>query len=825
MTTTRKQPSETPEIFGPYEVYERLGVGGMATVHRAKERGIEGFERIVALKRLLPHLAEDASFVRSFVREAKLASMLQHANIVQLYELGRVGHVLFISMEYIEGRDIRKILRRARKVAGPPPISVFLSLMTQLCEALDYAHRRQDGDGQPLGLVHRDVSPSNLLVTLSGHLKVIDFGIAKAQSSHLKTQTGRIKGKLAYMGPEAIRGQELDARSDIFSAGVIAHELLTARPLFATKNEYQTLLRVQRAEIEPPSTFNPDCPPELDQIVLRALERDPADRWQTAGELRDDLERLRVYLGTSASNRDVSAWVDWAFSLDAPPSATLGGRRPHGTSSFSSISDTMPSSSFSPISRSDALGAGASPGDVVALPGVPERGARGAQASRDDEEAAADLAWGSPDEEAAAAEPVLLDDIPDVSGKFAAAAVPASGPAALAVSGTVTTSAVGTGTSARPGAAPAPKARRGHVLLAGAAILAALAGVIAYTTLRPGDDAASAPPPVTTAVMKFAVEPADALITVQGYGEHQGAPLRLEVDAPGTYQVEIQREGYKNYVSQIELERNEIRSVQVVLEAGGSDKASLAVRSSPPAQQVALDGELLGQRTPVNLEVSPGPHVLAIVGDDGGELWRHEFEAAASTQYEFHPALRDPGDAVADAEEGERQRRRRRQRDERGRAEQAVADGARQPATSAAGPAATPAVSGASGDRPRPSSITAGTSVLDSLSMTAPPALPEPAKSDERKGPRMVSAKKMERVSGSLPRLSAGKGELPARVKALLCVDTRGAVSSVKIYDDMRTALRSELQHGLRRWRYEPYKENGKPVPVCFGVMFRTGAR
>src|SRR6185295_11598595 len=217
------------EQFGPYVVYERLGVGGMATVHRALERGIEDFERIVALKRLLPHLAEDASFVKSFVREAKLASMLQHANIVQLYELGRVGTTYFISMEYIDGRDIRRILRQARKVTGPPTINVTLSLLIQLSDALDYAHLRHDDDtGEPLHLVHRDVSPSNLLVTKSGHLKVIDFGIAKAQSQQLRTQTGRVKGKLAYMAPEAISGKELDSRSDIFSVGVIAHELLTA---------------------------------------------------------------------------------------------------------------------------------------------------------------------------------------------------------------------------------------------------------------------------------------------------------------------------------------------------------------------------------------------------------------------------------------------------------------------------------------------------------------------------------------------------------------------------------------------------------------------
>src|SRR5882757_9199776 len=204
------------EQFGPYLVYERLGVGGMATVHRALERGIEGFERVVALKRLLPHLAADASFIKSFVREAKLASLLNHVNIVQLFELGRVGTQYFISMEHIDGRDIRRILRHARKVSGAPPINITVGLIAQLLEALDYAHTKNDDEGHPLGLVHRDVSPSNLLVTSAGHLKVNDFGIAKAQSSQLRTQTGRVKGKLAYMAPEAIAGsRDLDARSDL----------------------------------------------------------------------------------------------------------------------------------------------------------------------------------------------------------------------------------------------------------------------------------------------------------------------------------------------------------------------------------------------------------------------------------------------------------------------------------------------------------------------------------------------------------------------------------------------------------------------------------
>src|SRR5262245_7770720 len=239
--STTVDGSRITEEFGPYVIYERLGLGGMATVHRAKKRGIEGFERMVALKRLLPHLAEDADFVKSFVREAKLASLLIHANVVQIYELGRVGPIYFISMEYVEGHDLRRILRQARRVAGIPPLGVVLTLLAEICEALDFAHTFTDEQGQAVGIVHRDVSPSNVIVSKTGHVKVIDFGIAKATSQQLRTQTGRVKGKLGYMSPEAALGRPLDSRSDIFSTGVLAHELLTARPLFASKNDFETL--------------------------------------------------------------------------------------------------------------------------------------------------------------------------------------------------------------------------------------------------------------------------------------------------------------------------------------------------------------------------------------------------------------------------------------------------------------------------------------------------------------------------------------------------------------------------------------------------------
>jgi serine/threonine protein kinase len=369
------------EHFGPYLVFERLGVGGMATVHRALQQSDSGLDRVVALKRLLPHLAEDASFIKSFVREAKLASLLSHVNIVQIYELGRVGSEYFITMEYIDGRDVRQVLRHARKVSGPPPLHVTVGLLLQLAEALDYAHNKVDDEGHPLGLVHRDVSPSNLLVTSAGHLKVIDFGIAKAQSSQLRTQTGRVKGKLAYMAPEAVSGsKDLDARSDLWAAGVILHELLTARPLFASKNEYQTLLKVQRGDIMPPSTFNQACPPEVDAIVLKALARDPDNRFARASELRDELIAVRKQYGLATGFRDIAGWIDWAFALEQP--GQFSGAHTTGVSSVHSV--------------------------------VRHKTPRPPRNHEEDE--AVELVWGS-GEVRSESGPLLLDDVPDVSGK------------------------------------------------------------------------------------------------------------------------------------------------------------------------------------------------------------------------------------------------------------------------------------------------------------------------------------------------------------------------------------------------------------------------
>jgi serine/threonine protein kinase len=308
-----KEENKKPELFGPYEVYERIGVGGMATVHRAKKQGIEGFERVVALKRMLSHLADDETFIKSFVREARLASQLQHGNIIHIYDLGRVGRVYYIAMEYVRGRDLRKILKQSAYATGPMPLAMMLMLARQLCDALDYAHGLADENGEPLGLVHRDVSPSNILIAADGHLKIIDFGIAKATSSSLRTLSGRVKGKFAYMAPEAIQGKQLDRRTDIFAVGTVAHEMLTARPLFATKNQFDTIRKITQEEVKPPSYYNPECPPDLDEIIMTALAKSPDERWQTAGAMHRALDHVAKNHGLQTTNREIAEWMEWAF--------------------------------------------------------------------------------------------------------------------------------------------------------------------------------------------------------------------------------------------------------------------------------------------------------------------------------------------------------------------------------------------------------------------------------------------------------------------------------------------------------------------------------
>jgi serine/threonine protein kinase len=303
-----------PIPFGKYYLLERINVGGMAEVFKAKATGVEGFERMVAVKRILPSIAEDEEFITMFIDEAKIAVQLTHANIAQIFDLGRFNDSYYIALEFVHGKDLRAIFNRARTRGEPLPIPMACYSIMKLCEGLDYAHNKKEAAGTALNLVHRDVSPQNILVSYEGEVKIIDFGIAKAAGKAGKTQAGILKGKFGYMSPEQVQGMEIDRRSDIFGVGICLYELLTGERLFVGESDFATLEKVRNVEIMPPSTYNRRIPEELEQIVMRALARDRGERHQTAMSLHDDLQAFMYTSGNFFGRRDLSVYMQRVFA-------------------------------------------------------------------------------------------------------------------------------------------------------------------------------------------------------------------------------------------------------------------------------------------------------------------------------------------------------------------------------------------------------------------------------------------------------------------------------------------------------------------------------
>jgi serine/threonine protein kinase len=271
----------------------------MAVVHRASIELENDELREVALKRLLPQFADDKRFVDDLIREGKLAAQLEHPNIVRILELGRIGRTYFIAMDLVRGQPLMTLMRKAHQKRLRPSIPIVIALMSEMLDALDHAHDAK--------IVHRDLTPSNLIVTNEGHLKIIDFGVAKALAGNLQTSSGLAKGKLGYMSIEAINGKQLDTRADIFSAGVVMWELTAMKRLFRGNTDLELIHAIRVQKLDRPSIHNPECPPELDDVIMRSLAKVREDRWGTAGEMIVLLAGLRERYPAAA--RDVRDWM------------------------------------------------------------------------------------------------------------------------------------------------------------------------------------------------------------------------------------------------------------------------------------------------------------------------------------------------------------------------------------------------------------------------------------------------------------------------------------------------------------------------------------
>ena len=309
MSSSNERP--LPARIGRYEILRRLAQGGMAEVFLGRVVGTGGYQKLVAIKRILPHLAEDKSFVGMFIDEARISAGLSHSNIAQIFDFGQAGSSFFIAIEHVRGVNLRAILNGFRKRDKVPPPAMVATIMARVASALDYAHAKKDDNGRPLRIIHRDVSPSNVLVSFEGEVKLIDFGIAKAVKRTQETAVGTLKGKSSYMSPEQVTGQPVDHRSDIFSFGTVLFELLTGEHPFRATDELITLDRIREAKPVRPRELVPAVAPELEAICLRALSKNPGERHATAGEMEQQLDHFCQE--HPLSRRELSAWVKRAF--------------------------------------------------------------------------------------------------------------------------------------------------------------------------------------------------------------------------------------------------------------------------------------------------------------------------------------------------------------------------------------------------------------------------------------------------------------------------------------------------------------------------------
>jgi serine/threonine protein kinase len=285
---------EATESYGRYRLIERIGKGGMAEVFRAYVEGFEAFRNVFVIKRIRPEKSDSAEFVEMFVQEARISALLHHPNIVEVYDFGQIGGEYFMAMEYLRGKDLSTVMRALRlaHAAVPPPVAACVA--QQIALGLHHAHHARLRSGQPAEIVHRDVTPSNIMLLRSGGVKVLDFGIAKAAQMAVTSavRKGRVKGKLAYLSPEQVRNDELDGRSDVFSLGVVLWEMLVGQRLFAGDNEFQTLRNVLLQPVPPPSSKRAGVPAALDAIAARALQRDRDRRTPSAQAMADELQAV-----------------------------------------------------------------------------------------------------------------------------------------------------------------------------------------------------------------------------------------------------------------------------------------------------------------------------------------------------------------------------------------------------------------------------------------------------------------------------------------------------------------------------------------------------
>lgn len=331
MSTRDASMEGLPCRFGKYTLIRKLATGGMAELFLAIQKSVAGFEKLVVIKRILPAMNQDRAFVDMLLHEARVAATLSHPNIVQVFDVGSVDGTYFIAMEHVHGEDLRSIVRQMKKKDEIEfPLEHALAILIGMCAGLAYAHEKRDLDGTPLNIVHRDISPQNVVVAFTGDVKIVDFGIAKSNVERPgQTKSGRLKGKIPYMSPEQARGDAIDWRSDVFATGVMLFELTTGKRLFKAASDFETLKLICERDYPTPSQVRDGYPAELEAIVMRALERKREDRWQSAREMQAAIEEFVRAERVPVSNIALSQFMQRIFAekLASQKEALLQGKQ------------------------------------------------------------------------------------------------------------------------------------------------------------------------------------------------------------------------------------------------------------------------------------------------------------------------------------------------------------------------------------------------------------------------------------------------------------------------------------------------------------------
>jgi len=318
-----------PRPFGHYFILEKIAQGGMAEIFKGLTYDFMGLKKFIVIKRILPHIAANKEFIDMLVSEAKIAVNLSHGNIAQVFDLGKVGNDYFIVMEYVDGKNLSQIQRKSLENRKRIPVEYCVYFISALCDALDYMHRKKDELGNDLKIVHRDISPQNIIVSYSGNVKVVDFGVAKAAFKLSEGEKGILKGKFAYMSPQQAEGEEIDSRSDIFSAGIVLWEMLLGQRLFKKKSNSETVTAVKEMAVLLPSQFRNDIHDELDLIVMKALNRELQERYQSAHDMGLDLTKYLLKYYPEFKPNNISEYLSALFDRDEEVTGDIHFEKTH----------------------------------------------------------------------------------------------------------------------------------------------------------------------------------------------------------------------------------------------------------------------------------------------------------------------------------------------------------------------------------------------------------------------------------------------------------------------------------------------------------------